>query len=105
MKAELRPSAKALAIANAYPGEAAALLQRCLICALAFAVVTRFRKAVEAAAFGRCARLTHWHYSRAVVLRSPPPACSYGLIPPASPACAHDRGAVSSRRPTMGSRR
>ena len=49
MKSERRFSAKAITIANAYPGEAAALLQRCLICALAFAVVTRFRKAVEAA--------------------------------------------------------
>jgi phospholipid transport system substrate-binding protein len=49
MKAELRPSAKALAITSAYPSEAATLLQHCLIYSIAFAVVTRFRKAIEAA--------------------------------------------------------
>src|ERR1700680_3156134 len=49
MKAELRPSAKALAITSTYPSEAATLLQHCLIYSIAFAIVTRFRKAVEAA--------------------------------------------------------
>jgi phospholipid transport system substrate-binding protein len=49
MKAELRPSAKALAITSAYPSEAATLFQYRLIYSIAFAVVTRFRKAVEAA--------------------------------------------------------
>src|SRR3984893_17101688 len=49
MKEELRPSAKALAITSAYPSEAATLFQYRLIYSIAFAVVTRFRKAVEAA--------------------------------------------------------
>jgi phospholipid transport system substrate-binding protein len=49
MKSERRFSAKAITIANAYPGEAAALLQRYLICARAFVVAAaRFRKVVEA---------------------------------------------------------
>ena len=48
MKVELRPSEKTLAITSAYPSEAATLVQHCLIYSIAFAVVTRFRKAVEA---------------------------------------------------------
>jgi phospholipid transport system substrate-binding protein len=48
MKSERRFSAKAITIANAYPGEAAALLQRYLICARAFVVaVAGFRKVAE----------------------------------------------------------
>jgi len=49
VKAELRPRAKALAATSAYLSEAATLVQHCLIYSIAFAVVTRFRKAVEAA--------------------------------------------------------
>ena len=49
MEAELRLRAKALAMTSACPSEAATLVQHCLIYSIAFAVVTRFRKAVEAA--------------------------------------------------------
>ena len=86
MKAELRPSAKALAITSAYPSEAATLFQYRLIYSIAFAVVTRFRKAVEAAGIWTLREIDPLALLARGGLAIAAPTCSYVLIPPASPA-------------------